>query len=256
MQKYGISIKVHTPKIESQIFKKETKTLNDIAKETYFPLDVLKEIEILLEEKKQIIFYGPPGTSKTYLARIFAEYLVGGKENVEIVQFHQSYSYEDFIEGIKPDISEGKTVTFSKQPGKFKILTQRCIENPDKKFVLIIDEINRGNISKIFGELIYLLEYRKEKISLTYSPDESYSIPSNLYIIGTMNSADRSIAFVDYALRRRFYFKEFYPNSHGDILYRWFSNNGMKNIDPQIIVNMLTNINEKIKNLGKEYLHL
>ena len=121
---------------------------------------------------------------------------------------------------IKPKISEnGEATGFTLQSGLFKNLVKECIENPTNRFVLIIDEINRGNTSKIFGELIYLLEYRDEKISLTYSPLEEFYIPSNLYIIGTMNSADRSIAFVDYALRRRFYFKEFYPDTNGDILY-------------------------------------
>ena len=118
-----------------------------------------------------MIFYGPPGTSKTFVAKKFSEYFAQGKENVRIIQFHQSYSYEDFIEGIKPKISEtGEAIGFTLQSGFFKNLVKECIENPAKRFVLIIDEINRGNISKIFGELIYLLEYRNEKISLTYSP--------------------------------------------------------------------------------------
>ena len=118
-----------------------------------------------------MIFYGPPGTSKTFVAKKFSEYFAQGKKNVRIIQFHQSYSYEDFIEGIKPKISEtGEAIGFTLQSGFFKNLVKECIETPTKRFVLIIDEINRGNISKIFGELIYLLEYRNEKISLTYSP--------------------------------------------------------------------------------------
>ena len=111
--------------------------------------------------------------------------------------------------------------TASLQKGILRRIVDRCLETPNQKFVLIIDEINRGNIAKIFGELIYLLEYRHESISLTYfSGEKGFQIPFNLYIIGTMNSADRSIAFVDYALRRRFYFIDFYPNL--DILLSWF----------------------------------
>jgi 5-methylcytosine-specific restriction enzyme B len=183
---------------------------------------------------------------------MFSEYFSQNIDNVETIQFHQSYSYEDFVEGIKPTISKGGGVEFSRQPGLFKNLVKKCIENPEKRFVLIIDEVNRGNISKIFGELIYLLEYRNEKISLTYSPDEKFYIPPNLYIIGTMNSADHSIAFVDYALRRRFYFIDFYP-SHNGILYDWFKDNNIEKNYATAILDMLNQINKKIKEQpGKE----
>lgn len=256
--------KYHIPEAEnfksgiSQPSSREEKflmTLDDVSRETYFPVRVLAEIEALLEEKKQIIFYGPPGTSKTFLAKKFAEYFTKRNKNVRLVQFHQSYSYEDFIEGIKPRLSDsGEASGFVRKPGIFKNVVDRCISNPMEKFVLIIDEINRANISKVFGELVFLLEYRKEKVSLTYSPEHEFFIPENLYIIGTMNSADRSIAFVDYALRRRFYFKDFYPDNPGDILFRWFTDNNLKDIDPKILVTMLSDINERIiKRLGKEY---
>ena len=229
-------------------------TVLDVANQTYFPVNMIREIEELLVDKKQIIFYGPPGTSKTYVARKFAEYFAQGIENVEIVQFHQSYAYEDFIEGIRPKITpNGDATGFSKQQGLFKKLAEQCSKHPEKRYVLIIDEINRGNISKIFGELIYLLEYRNEAISLTYSPDEKFSIPSNLYIIGTMNSADRSIAFVDYALRRRFYFIDFYSTSNS-ILENWFKANNVEEEIKSNILNMLGQINEQItQHLGKEY---
>ena len=221
---------------------------------TYLPIETLRDIEALLLEKRQIIFYGPPGTSKTYIARKFSEYFTQNTDDVEIIQFHQSYSYEDFVEGIKPTISRTLGIEFSKQPGLFKNFVKKCTENHEKRFVLIIDEVNRGNISRIFGELIYLLEYRNEKISLTYSPDEKFYIPSNLYIIGTMNSADRSIAFVDYALRRRFYFIDFYPDSTNGILSKWFQDNNVNEVDSKIIRDMLNQINQKITvQLGKEY---
>ena len=229
-------------------------TIDDLMKTTYLTMELLREIEALLMEKRQIIFYGPPGTSKTYVAKKFSEYFTQNSENVEIIQFHQSYSYEDFVEGIKPILSKTSNIEFSRQPGIFKNIVKKCFENPEKRFVLIIDEINRGNISKIFGELIYLLEYRDEKISLTYSPDEKFYIPNNLHIIGTMNSADRSIAFVDYALRRRFYFIDFYPSSSNGILYSWFKGNATKDLNVNMLLDMLVQINRKIsKELGKEY---
>lgn len=242
----------YTSKIQ-QMKIRDPLTLEDLATSTYLPIDTLREIEALLLEKRQIIFYGPPGTGKTYIARKFSEYFQN-TDDVEIIQFHQSNSYEDFVEGIKPNISRTSGIEFSKQPGLFKKLVRKCIDKPEKRFVLIIDEINRGNISKIFGELIYLLEYRNEKISLTYSPDEKFYIPTNLYIIGTMNSADRSIAFVDYALRRRFYFIDFYPDSTNGILYKWFQDNNVNEVDSKIIRDMLNQVNQKITvQLGKEY---
>ena len=233
--------------------------LKSLSKTLFMPIEKLKIIEELLEEKKQIIFYGPPGTSKTYVAKKFSEYFTQDTENIEIIQFHQSYSYEDFIEGIKPKLSETeKTIVgFEKKEGIFKHLAHKCLQNLDKKFVLIIDEINRGNISKIFGELIYLLEYRNENesIHLTYSPTKKFYIPDNLYLIATMNSADRSIAFVDYALRRRFYFIDFYPDANGEILSKWLKKNS--NINEIIlpnIVELLTKLNAVIEeHLGREY---
>ena len=191
--------------------------MDSLADNTLISTDKIKEINNLLERKKQIIFYGSPGTSKTYFANKFSEFFAAKVENIKIAQFHPSYSYEDFIEGIRPNLSkEGKAEGFFKKEGIFKIFSKIAKDNPNEKFVLIIDEINRGNISKIFGELIYLLEYRHEEISFTYSfnTHDKFSIPLNLYIIGTMNSADRSIAFVDYALRRRFYFIDFYPDTN------------------------------------------
>ena len=157
----------------------------------------------LINRKKQVIFQGAPGTGKSYLANIFARYITEDKtEQIETIQFHSSYSYEDFIQGYRP-IKKGG---FSLRNGIFMEFCDRAKKEPDKKFVIIIDEINRGNLSKIFGELLLLMEYRDKKIKLTYSPDSEFSIPENLYIIGTMNTADRSLAMVDYALRRRFSF--------------------------------------------------
>jgi 5-methylcytosine-specific restriction protein B len=168
----------------------------------------LNEIEFnnylkLLIRKKQIIFQGAPGTGKSYLADIFAKYITDNQlKQLEVIQFHSSYSYEDFIQGYRPTDNGG----FTLKDGVFLKICERARLKPNQKFVIIIDEINRGNLSKIFGELLYLLEYRDKTIKLTYSPDKEFYIPENLFIIGTMNTADRSLAMVDYALRRRFSF--------------------------------------------------
>jgi len=173
--------------------------------------DEFKKYHALLQSKKQIILQGPPGTGKTYLADIFRKLLTQNeRERSEVVQFHPSYSYEDFVQGYRPIEGGG----FTLRDGVFKDICRRATILRDKPFVLMIDEINRGNLSKVFGELLYLLEYRKEKIKLTYSPDIDFRVPENLYVIGTMNTADRSLALVDYALRRRFSFIRLTPSYH------------------------------------------
>ena len=156
----------------------------------------------LLLDKRQIVFQGPPGTGKTYLAEIYGRLLVAGdKQRLEVVQFHPSYSYEDFVEGYRPTTGGGLEV----REGIFKLICGKASESDDAT-VLIIDEINRGDLSKIFGELLYLLEYRGKQIKLTHNPRLSFEIPENLYLIGTMNTADRSLALIDYAQNKRLRF--------------------------------------------------
>ncbi|HYX32826.1 MAG TPA: AAA family ATPase [Oligoflexus sp.] len=169
---------------------------------------------------KQMILVGPPGTGKTRLAKQLAEGLASNRENVAMVQFHQSYSYEDFIEGIRPRVVHGQ-MTYQEIAGPFVEFCRRASRPAfrDERFVFIIDEINRGNVSRIFGELLYLLEYRTESLPLLYSRTQ-FSIPSNVFIIATMNCADRSLALVDYALRRRFRFIDLNPSS--DVLRSWY----------------------------------
>ena len=197
-------------------------SLEALTEELFFEdVEHLRRIEQLLEEKRQVIFQGPPGTGKTYVARALAECLAGAKSRVRLVQFHPSYAYEDFVQGYRPMLVEGRP-GFVLKDGPLVEMAERAREAPDQKHFLVIDEINRGNLSKVLGELYFLLEYRDEKMRLQYS-DTDFSLPPNLYIIGTMNTADRSIALVDLALRRRFSFVEFYPDKTPveGLLRRW-----------------------------------
>jgi len=184
-----------------------------LAENLYLPSDFLEEISTLLEDKKQVIFQGPPGTGKTYVARELAEHIAGSKDRVTPVQFHPSYDYVDFVQGYRPALVDGQP-GFRLQDGPLLRAAKNASgDESGAKHFLIIDEINRGNLAKVFGELYFLLEYRNEGVELQYSEgNEQFSLPGNLYIIGTMNTADRSIALVDLALRRRFYFVEFHPD--------------------------------------------
>jgi 5-methylcytosine-specific restriction protein B len=169
-----------------------------------------------LERKKQAILYGPPGTGKTYLARKLARHLVGGSDGlVDLVQFHPAYAYEDFMQGIRPQSRDG-VLDYPVVPGRF---VRFCAEARERSgpCVLIIDEINRANLARVFGELMYLREYRDEDVPLAVD-GTPFRIPGNVRLIGTMNTADRSIALVDHALRRRFAFIELGPQY--DILER------------------------------------
>ena len=225
---------------------------------------------------KNIILYGPPGTGKTYDTINYAmviieksdlvstrsenyeerkERLKKYKEEGQIVfvTFHQSYCYEDFIEGIKAYTDEKGNIIYSIKPGVFKQLVDKAKENSNKNYVIIIDEINRGNISNIFGELITLIEEDKRlgetneiKVKLPYSK-EDFGVPSNLYIIGTMNTADRSIALLDTALRRRFEFIEMMPNTDKILDIKVVKDNGE---DAKIrLGKLLESINERIEGL-------
>jgi 5-methylcytosine-specific restriction protein B len=215
----------------------------------------LAKIADLLWERKQIIFYGPPGTGKTYLARELAQHLTEDGA-VKLVQFHPSYTYEDFFEGYRPEAGGSGTLTFSLRAGPFRDFAEIAADNATTPYVLIIDEINRANLAKVFGELYFLLEYRDQPVSLQYSPDKEFILPENLFIIGTMNTADRSIARIDAAMRRRFAFVELDPRIPPvqGLLARWLAVNDLPN-DAALL---LDELNERIEDadaaIGPSYL--
>ena len=197
-----------------------------LAKELLWEGSGLLKIIDGLKDKRQAIFQGPPGTGKTYVAKRIAEWCRDRGGDFEIVQFHPSYSYEDFVEGFRPTLSDTGQAGFKLKDGPLRRMAAKAMENPDATFVLVIDEINRGNVAKVLGELYFLLEYRNESVSLQYSGD-SFNLPENLWFIGTMNTTDRSIALVDAALRRRFYFFGFFPDEPPvrGLLGRWLEIN-------------------------------
>jgi len=190
-------------------------TIENLKSDSFIDDEKLEKMVSYLDRKKNIILQGPPGTGKTFVAKKLAYALMGEKDDsrIEMVQFHQSVSYEDFIQGYRPTESG----SFKLKNGNFYKLCARALKNTDKSYFFIIDEINRGNLSKIFGELLMLIESDKRSqeyaINLMYSDSEEsrFYVPPNVHIIGTMNTADRSLAVVDYALRRRFAFFDLIP---------------------------------------------
>lgn len=195
-----------------------TYTKSDFLKEVFMSQEDYDKLKNQLILKKNIILQGAPGVGKTFSAKRLAYSIMGKKDDsrIRIIQFHQNYSYEDFVEGYKPNDNG-----FKLRKGIFYDFCTQAKNNPSEKYFFIIDEINRGNLSKIFGELLMLIEenYRGEKLTLAYSGEEFF-VPTNLHIIGMMNTADRSLAMIDYALRRRFSFFNLNPG---------FESEGFKN---------------------------
>lgn len=196
-------------------------TLEALAHRLFWDTDHLRTIQRLLQDKRQVVFYGPPGTGKTYVALELARHFAGADGDTDLVQFHPSYAYEDFVEGFRP-ADQGGQPGFDLRPGPLKNIAEKARANPGETHVLVIDEINRGNVARVFGELYFLLEYRDREMSLQYS-DVPFTLPKNLWFIATMNAADRSIALVDAALRRRFHFVPFFPDQPpvDGLLDRW-----------------------------------
>ena len=217
---------------------------SDFLNEVFMAEDVYHELVELLKTKKNVILQGAPGVGKTFCAERLAYSIIGKRDSrrIKTIQFHQSYSYEDFIMGYKP---AGET--FKLRNGVFYNFCIEAANNPEEDYFFIIDEINRGNLSKIFGELLMMIEkdYRGKEVALAYS-DQGFHVPENLYIIGMMNTADRSLALIDYALRRRFSFFDMKPG---------FKSEGFKNhiksagsVKLEKVINIITELNDDIRN--------
>lgn len=227
-------------------------TKADFLRDVYMTEAKYDRLKAVLEKKKNIILQGAPGVGKTFAAKRLAYSVMGevDDDRIEFVQFHQNYSYEDFMMGYKP-VGEG----FELKYGIFYRFCQKAANHPDKDYFFIIDEINRGNMSKIFGELLMLIEadYRDKKATLAYN-GLSFSVPKRVHIIGMMNTADRSLAMIDYALRRRFSFFDMEPgfDSEGFINYQ----NSLANDTFNTLIERIKELNREIaadKSLGKGF---
>ena len=217
-------------------------TREDFLKEVFVSAEDYDRLATILRLKKNIMLEGAPGVGKTFIADRLAYSLMGEKaiDRVKMVQFHQSYSYEDFIMGFRPSASG-----FELRKGTFYQFCKQAEGDESNDYFFIIDEINRGNLSKIFGELFMLIEMDKRgrDLQLLYS-DEQFSIPENLYIIGMMNTADRSLAMLDFALRRRFAFFELKPGFDSDGFKEYQSH--LKNEKFDALINTVKHLNEII----------
>ena len=237
-------------------------TKQDALQSLFMPAQQFDDMLGSVQYKKNLILQGPPGVGKTFVAKRLAYALMGEKDDdrVVMVQFHQSFAYEDFIQGYRP-ASGGH---FALKNGVFFQFCRKAQHDPEARpHVFIIDEINRGNLSKIFGELMMLIEPDKRgkdfAIPLTYaqSPDETFYIPENLYLIGVMNTADRSLAMVDYALRRRFRFITLHPEFQSDRFRKHLADQGAAAGLIDKIIARMTELNDDVasdcKDLGPGY---
>ncbi|WP_302367841.1 AAA family ATPase [Brachyspira aalborgi] len=242
---------------DSDLFKDTIYTKDNFLEEVYITEKEYDKLEKLIKDKKNIILQGSAGVGKSYAAKRLAYSIIGEKDNerVKMIQFHQSYSYEDFIMGYRP---KNETDGFELKEGVFYKFCKEAEmdENKENKYFLIIDEINRGNISKIFGELFMLIENDKRgeeyALELVYKDDEKFFVPENLYIIGLMNTADRSLAMLDYALRRRFAFYDMKPAFDSEQFKEYQKN--LKNSKFDNLIKKVEELNEVIKeDLGEGF---
>jgi 5-methylcytosine-specific restriction protein B len=229
----------------------------EFAYNLFMDRDELAKIADLLWEKKQIILYGPPGTGKTWLARKLARHLTNDMDGaVRLIQFHPSYTYEDFFEGFRPLPGGGGSLSFELRPGPFRDFAESAEDDSSTPYILVIDEINRANLAKVFGELYFLLEYRDESIRLQYSPNKPFRLPPNLFIIGTMNTADRSIAKIDSAMRRRFRFVELHPRTPPvrGLLAEWLNRKTLPAWPARVLDELNARIEDADAAIGPSYL--
>lgn len=227
----------------------------DLADALLMPRGWLQEALDVVRRRRQVIFYGPPGTGKTYVAKALARHASGGQAPV-IVQFHPSYSYEDFVAGYRPHTEDGR-LTYRLNHGPLLRVAEAAARNPEQPHFLVVDEINRGNLAKVFGELYFLLEYRDESIQLLYEPDgKPFALPRNVYVIGTMNTADRSIALMDAAMRRRFAFLELHPDEPpvSGLLEAWLARHRLSPEPAELLRALNASINDRDARIGPSYL--
>lgn len=247
--------KYYEEEINKDVEVKPVYPLSRTFEDLFIEDEYIDEIVNVMKRKKNIILRGVPGVGKTYCIKTIIKKSFDNlvEDSIEMIQFHQSYSYEEFVEGLRPQMSGG----FDIEKGLFYDISIRARDNPSNNYFLIIDEINRGNLSKVFGELLLLVENDKRdhySVKMAYSK-EDFSVPSNLYIIGTMNTSDRSLTLVDYALRRRFSFLTLIPAFNTE-KFNFHLENKMGLNKEQVIKinNAMGKINNIIENtLGEEF---